>query len=148
MALQDQLMADLREAMRAGDVERREAIRMLRAAILNQEIEVGHPLGDDEAAAVVMRLAKRHRESIEEFQRGNRPDLVTHEQAQLAAIEAYLPRQMGRDEVEAHVRAAIAATGAASPGDVGKVMRQLSAELRGKADLKLVNQVALELLRG
>jgi uncharacterized protein YqeY len=147
MQLQDQLMADLKTAMRTGDVARREAIRMLRAAMLNEQIELGHELSDDEAGRVVLRIVKRHRESIEEFERGHRADLVASEQAQLAAITPYLPAQMDEAEILRHVNEAIAATGATSSADIGRVMRHLSGELRGKADLKVVNQVVRDRLQ-
>ncbi|MCC7104166.1 MAG: GatB/YqeY domain-containing protein [Chloroflexi bacterium] len=132
-------MADLKTALRTGDVARREAIRMLRAAMLNERIELGRELSDEEAGRVVMRIVKRHRESIDEFERGGRADLVATEQAQLAAIAPYLPAQIDEAEIVRRVNEAIAATGAAGTADIGKVMRHLSGELRGKADLKAVN---------
>lgn len=146
MALQDQLMADLKDAMRAGDVERREAIRMLRAAILNEEIELQHPLDESEGLRVVERLVKRHQDSIEQFQRGGRDDLVAHEEAQLATIRRYLPERLSQEEIETRVRAAIAETGATGRAQMGKVMGRLSGELRGKADMKDVSRLVQELL--
>lgn len=146
MTLQQQILEDLKAAMRAGDVERREALRMLRAAILNEEIERQHTLSDGEVLAVIERLIKRHQDSIEQFRQGNRPDLVAREEAQMAAIRAYLPERLTREEIEARVRAAIAETGARGRGDVGKVMQRLAPELRGRADLKEVNRVVQDLL--
>jgi uncharacterized protein YqeY len=146
MSLQERLMADLQTAMREGDATRREAIRMLRAAILNDEIDQGRRLNEDETLRVVERVVRRHHDSIEQFQKGGRADLVTHEQAQLAAIQPYLPQKMPRDEIEIHVRAAIDETGARGRGDTGKLMQLLAGELRGKADLKEVNRVVQELL--
>lgn len=146
MTLQQQILEDLKAAMRAGDVERREALRMLRAAILNEEIERQHTLSDSEVLAVIERLIKRHQDSIEQFRQGNRPDLVAREEAQMAAIRAYLPERLTREEIEARVRAAIAETGARGRGDVGKVMQRLAPELRGRADLKEVNRVVQDLL--
>ena len=146
MSLQERLVADLKTAMREGDASRREAIRMLRAAILNDEIDVGRPLSEDETLRVVERLVRRHHDSIEQFQKGGRADLVTHEQAQLAAIQTYLPQKMPREEIEVHVRAAIDESGARGRGDTGKLMQRLAGELRGKADLKEVNAVVQELL--
>ena len=168
MSLQDRLMADLKAAMREGDVTRREAIRMLRAAILNEEVDlqrqqfearggetdeaaaVPRPsLADDEIVQVVERLVKRHQDSIAEFRKGGRTDLIAREEAQLAVIAGYLPYKLyTRDEIEAAVRAAIAETGAGGPRDLGKLMPRLAAELRGKADMNQVRQVAQDLLAG
>jgi uncharacterized protein YqeY len=139
-------MADLKDAMRAGDVERREAIRMLRAALKNEEIERRRPLSADEAGTVVSRLAKRHAESIDQFRQGNRSDLVAREQAQLAALEPYLPRLMGREQIEREVRAVMAETPVGGPRAQGELMAALAPRLRGKADLKEVSGVVRELL--
>jgi uncharacterized protein len=146
MDLQERLVSDLGEAMRAGDVDRREAIRMLRAAVKNEEIAVGHGLSDRETQVVVARIAKRHRESIDQFERGNRPDLVAHEQAQLAALQAYLPQLMSRPEIESEVRSVIAELGDDRPPARGQLMGTLAKRLRGKADLGEVNSVVQELL--
>jgi uncharacterized protein YqeY len=146
MSLQERLMTDLKAAMRAGDVPRREAIRMLRAAILNEEIEVQHPLEDPQALRVIDRLVKRHRDSIEQFEKGGRPDLVAHEQAQMAVIQAYLPERVGPADLEQQVRAAILQTGARGHSDSGKVMQVLAAQLRGKADLSEVSRIVREQL--
>jgi uncharacterized protein YqeY len=168
-AFEERLMADLKSAMRDGDTTRREAIRMLRAAILNEELELQRQalealqassdqplpedqavprrsLTDDETLRLFQRLVKRHHDSIEQFQRGGRSDLVAHEEAQLAIIQGYLPQQMGRDEIEALVRSVIAETGATSRRDMGKVMPRLTQELRGRADPREVNRVVQELL--
>jgi uncharacterized protein YqeY len=167
MTLQERLMADLKIAMREGDATRRESIRMLRAAILNEELELqrqefearGADAAEPDAAAiprrvlteqeslrVIERLVKRHRDSIEQFQRGGRPDLVARERSQLAVLEGYLPERLSRGEIEPLVRAAIAETGAASRKDMARVMQRLSSELRGKADLKEVSQMVQEQL--
>jgi uncharacterized protein len=172
MSLQDRLMADLKVAMREGDVTRREAIRMLRAAILNEEVELQRrefeargaggetdeaaaaavprrSLSDEQIVQAVERLVKRHQDSIAEFRKGGRADLIAREEGQLAVIAGYLPyRLYTRDEIEAAVRAAIAETGASGPRDLGKLMPRLATELRGKADLNQVRQVAQDLLAG
>jgi uncharacterized protein YqeY len=146
MALQERLMADLKSAMREGDAPRREAIRMLRAAVLNEQIELQRPLTEDETLRVVERIVRRHHDSIQQFEKGGRADLVAHEQAQLAAVESYLPQKMPRGEIEARVRAVIVETGARGRGDTGKLMQRLAGELRGKADLKEVSRVVEEQL--
>ena len=139
-------MADLRAAMREADVPRREAIRLLRAAVLNEEIERRRPLTDEETLVVVQRLVNRHQDSIEQFERGGRPDLVAYEQAQLAAIRSYLPERLPREEIEAHVQAAIQETGARNRADAGRVMQRLAGELRGRADLREVSRLVQERL--
>ena len=146
MDIEERLMADLRDAMRAGDTERREAIRMLRAALKNEQIELGHPLSQAEAEAVVSRVARRHRESIEQFRQGNRPDLIAHEEAQLAALEPYLPQMMSREQIVAEVRSVVAEIGASGPRAQGQIMATLAPRLRGKADLKVVSSVVRELV--
>ncbi len=145
VALQEQVQSDLKEAMRLGQAERRDALRLLLAAFKNEQIALGHPLSDDEAQAVIRRLAKRHRESIEEFRRGQREDLVAREQAQLAVVQSYLPLQMSTDEIAARARAAIEETGAHSRKDMGRVMGRL-ADLRGKADMAEVSRIVQSLL--
>jgi uncharacterized protein len=146
MDIEQRLSDDLKAAMRAGDAERREAIRMLRAAFKNEQIERGHPLTEAEALAVVTRIAKRHRESIEQFKAANRADLVAHEEAQLAVVEGYLPKQLSREEVEAEIRAVMATVDATGPRAQGQIMSALSERLRGKADMKLVSGIVRDLL--
>ena len=146
MDIEQRLTDDLKEAMRSGDTERREAIRMLRAAFKNEQIALGHPLSEQEATAVVARIAKRHRESIEQFRGANRPDLVSHEEAQLATVQRYLPRLMLREEVEAEVRAVMATLDTSGPRAQGQVMSALSQRLRGKADMNLVNTIVRDVL--
>jgi hypothetical protein len=141
MSVEQRLMDDLKQAMRAGDVERREAIRMLRAAVKNEEIALQHPLSEVEFVGVVNRLVKRHRESIDQFEKGNRPDLVIHEQAQLAALSPYLPTLMSREEIAAVVREVMAEVNAEGPRAQGQIMAALAPRLRGKADMKEVSAV-------
>ena len=173
MAIQERLLEDLKSAMRSGDAPRREALRLLRAEIQREEIESqrlvaeralrAQPVGaegdveaiertsltDEQVVGVLKRLVKRHEDAIDQFEKGKRADLVAHEQAQLAVIQSYLTDlapSMDRTEIEARARAAIEATGARGRGDMGKVMGRLAGELRGKADMKLVNRVVQELL--
>jgi uncharacterized protein YqeY len=146
MTLTEKLSADLKQAMRDRDETRKSALRLLRAAIVNEEVEQGRPLSDDEVRAVAMREARRRRESIEAFRAGGREDLVAQEEAQLQAIRDYLPQMMSREEVEEAAREVIAATGATGPKDMGPVMRELMLRLKGKAEGSLVNEVVRELL--
>jgi uncharacterized protein len=146
MTLKNQLQGDLKEAMRAKDVARRSTLRLLRAAIKNAEIEVGHPLEDEEVLEVINKEAKRRREAITEYKQAGRQDLVEQEQAELAIIETYLPRQMNREEIETVVHKVIADLNAQSLADLGKVMGRLMPELKGQADGRLVHQIVRDIL--
>lgn len=139
-------MEDLKTAMRAGDEPRREAIRLLRAAVKNEEINRGHALSDAEVQEVVSRQVRRHRESIEEFRKANRADLVAREETQLGAIEVYLPQLEPAERYEELIRRAIQETGASGPRDQGKVMGRLAPALRGKTDMGAVGQIVRHLL--
>ena len=144
--LEDRLADELREAMRSGDTTRRDTIRQLRSALHNESIAKGHALSDEEATTVVQRLVNQHRDSISEFRRGNREDLVAKEEAELLVLLGYLPEQVSREAIAAAARAAIEKVGASGRGDQGKVMRELAGEMRGKADMRTVNEVVQELL--
>ncbi len=146
MNLQEMLMEDLKGSMRRRDELRVSVLRLLRAAIKNAEVEKLRPLDDSEVLRVIEKEAKQRRESIAEFARGNRPDLVAKEEAELAILMGFLPQQMSRDEVETVASRVVAEVGAKGPGDIGKVMQRLMAEVRGKADGKMVSQVVQELL--
>ena len=146
MSLKEQLNQELHEAMKARDARRRDTLRQVLTGINYLEVEVGHPLNDAEVLDVIRRDAKRHRESIEEFHKGGRQDLVEQERAALALLETYLPQQMGRAEIEALVRQAISELGVSGKAQAGLVMKHLMAQVKGRADGKLVNQVVQELL--
>jgi uncharacterized protein YqeY len=144
--IEQQLDNELKDAMRSRDDVRRDAVRMLRAAMKNESIDLRHPLTQEEAERVVARLAKRHRESIEQFRQGNRPDLVEREESQLAVVERFLPTLMPREEVEAIVRQTFAEQNFAGPRAQGAAMAALSPKLRGKADMKMVSEIVRSLL--
>jgi hypothetical protein len=153
MSLREQLMDDLKEAMRQQDVTRRQAIRSVLAAIKKAETELDASgqrvtLDDDDILAVIAKLGKQRQESIAEYRRGGREDLVAEEEADLAILQTYLPQQMGPEEIEAEARQVIAEVGATGPRDIGKVMKPLMARLRGRADGKVANQIVRELLAG
>jgi uncharacterized protein YqeY len=154
MGLREQLMDDLKEAMRQQDDVRKRAIRSIIAGIKNAETELdasGARISldsDEKVLGVIFKQAKQRQESIVEFRRGNREDLVAEEQAELAILETYLPRQLNREEIEAEARQVIATVNASGPHDLGKVMKPLMGKLRGRADGKMVNQVVRELLAG
>jgi uncharacterized protein len=144
--IEQQLTNELKDAMRTGDEVRRDAVRMLRAAMKNEDIELRHPLTQGEAERVVARIAKRHRESIAQFEQGNRPDLAEREQTQLAVVERFLPTLMPPDEVDAIVRETMAGLDLGGPRAQGAVMAALSPKLRGKADMKLVSEIVKSVL--
>jgi uncharacterized protein YqeY len=148
MNLKDKLTEDLKQTMRHRDEQRKSTLRLVMAAIKNAEIEKRRELTEEELLAVIAKEAKQRRESIAEFERGGRQDLVDREEAELQILLAYLPEQLSREEIAAQARQIIAEVGAASPAQMGQVMRQLMPLMQGKADGKLVSQVVKELLIG
>ncbi|MCO5202228.1 MAG: GatB/YqeY domain-containing protein [Chloroflexi bacterium] len=144
--LKDTIQADLADAMRNREEIRKSALRMLIAAIKNAEIDQGKPLDDDAVIAVIQKQVKQRRESILEFEKGNRMDLVERERAEETVLQAYLPEQAGPEEIEAAVRKVIAETGASGPRDIGKVMPVLTRQFAGRADGRAINEVVRRLL--
>ena len=144
--LKQKLSDDLKQAMRSGDTIKRGAIRMLMAAINNAEIARQAKLEDSDIFGVIAKEVRQRRESIEAFKQGNRQDLVDKEEAELAILQEYLPQQMTREEVVEAARKVIAEVGAGGPGDKGKVMPVLMAQLKGQADGREINEVVSELL--
>lgn len=142
----ERLEADMREALRAGERDRLRVIRRARATLKNAEIANGGPLDEAAAGAALRGLAKQHRESIAQFKAGGRGDLVAREQAELAVVEAYLPRQLEEAELRPLVAEAIDAEGASGPADLGRVMKAAMSRVAGRADGKLVRAVAQRLL--
>jgi uncharacterized protein YqeY len=148
MSLQDRLVEDIKDAMRQKDELRRTTLRMIRSAIQYEEIAKREPLDDTGVVDILSRMVRQHQESITEFQRGNRPDMVEREEAELEIVRNYLPEQISGDEIAELARKIIADVGAAGPGDMGKVMGQLMPQIRGKADGGEVSRVVTELLAG
>ena len=132
--------------MRGGDGLRRDVLRMVVSAAYNVEKKQGRPLTDDEYLAVLARELKTRRESVEAFTAGHRDDLVAKEEAEIAIIGEYLPAALTDDEVAELVREGIAATGATSPRDMGKVMGWLTPRTRGRADGKRVSELVVQTL--
>ncbi len=146
-SLRERLRDDLKDAMRARDATRRGTIRLVEAAIKNAEIEKrGGELSEQDIQAILQRQVKQRQDSIEQYEQAGRSDLADVERAEIAVIEAYLPQQMSRAEIEAAAREAIQQTGASGPSDRGKVMGQLMPQLRGQADGATVNAVVSDLL--
>jgi uncharacterized protein YqeY len=149
MSLVDDVSTAIIDAMRRKDADRLSALRMLKAAMMNKSVEKGHDLDDAEARQVVGALVKQRRDSIEQFQKGGRQDLVDKEAAEIVVLEAYLPPAADPALVDAAVTAAVAETGAASPKDIGKVMKAAMAKLAGQTiDGKLVNELVRKKLSG
>ncbi len=144
--LKQRLTGDLKEAMKAGDNTRRSVMRLVLAAIQNAEVARREALDDSVVLGIIAKEIRQHKESIAAFRQGNRPDLVTREETELAILQAYMPEQVSREEIVAEARQVIAAVGARGPGDKGKVMPQLIARLKGKADGREINAVVTELL--
>ena len=142
------LDGDMKDAMRAGDKLRLGAIRRARSALKNAEIEARGPLGEDAAVKVLRGIVKQHKESIEQFRTGGRTDLVEQEEREMSVLEGYLPAQMDAAALEPIVAEAIASEGAASPADMGRVMKVVMARVGGTADGKEVRAIAQRLLGG
>jgi uncharacterized protein YqeY len=141
-----QLQQDLKDAMRAKDELRKSVIRMTITALKNAEIDAGGELDEESALKVMVAEAKRRRDSIADYEKAGRDDLVEQEKAELVVLESYLPEQLGKEEIAAQAKAVIAEVGASSMKDMGKVMGALMPRLKGQADGRLVNQVVKELL--
>ncbi len=145
-SLKEKLTEDLKQAMKSGDTLKRSAIRLLLAAIKNAEIAKQKELEDGDILSIIAKEIRQRRESIEAFKSGNRQDLVAKEEAELVTLEGYLPPQMSREEIIKAARQVIQEVGARGPGDKGKVMPQLIAQLKGRADGQEINAVVTELL--
>ena len=142
MSLTKQIVADLTTAMKAQDASRTSTLRMVKAAMMNRQIERGSELDDDDMQKLLRSLVKQRRDSIEQYEKAGRQELVNKEQAEIEVIETYLPQAASREEIEHAVAAAIAETGANSMKDMGKVMKAAQAALAGKnADGRTVSEV-------
>jgi len=144
--LKQKLTDDLKQAMKGGDEVKRSVIRLVMAAIKNAEIARQAASSDADILGIIAKEVRQRQESIESFKQGNRHDLVTREEAELAVLKEYLPRQMTREEVMAEARRVIGEVGAVGLSDKGKVMPQLIAQLKGRADGREINAVVTELL--
>ena len=141
MTLRERIQTDITAAMRSGEALRRDTLRMAESAIYNAEKRDRRTYTDDEVGAVLAREVKTRRESVNACRKGGREDLAAKEEAEIAILAVYLPEQLTEAEIAAMVEEAIAATGAAGPKDMGKVMGWLSPKTRGRADGRLLSQV-------
>ena len=141
MGLRERIDGDIKDAMKSGARDKVSALRMLSASLKNKQIDKRSPLTDDEVVETVRSLIKQRKDSIEQFAKGGRQDLVDKETAEVAVLEVYLPQQLSREEVETLVRDAIGQTGAQGAKDMGRVMKALIPLLGGRADNKLVSDL-------
>ena len=146
--LKERINEDMKGAMRAKEAERLGAIRMLTAAIKQKEVDERVELDDAAVVAIVDKLLKQRKDSIDAFQKAGRQDLVDKEQAEVAVLQAYLPARMSTDEIQSEVRAIVAELGAKGPGDMGKVMGAVKQRLAGKADMGQVSAAVKAALAG
>ena len=149
MSLKQQIISDLTASMKAQDAPRTSTLRMVKAAVMNREIEKGGELGDEEMMKLLRSLVKQRCDSVEQYEKGGRQELADKEKTEIEVIEAYLPQAAPRDEIEAAVAAAIAETGASSMKDMGRVMKGVQSALAGKnADGRTVSEIVKAKLGG
>lgn len=142
MSLKELILADLKDAMKNKEADRLGAIRFLQAAIKNKEIDVRpSTITDEDILGVIKKAVKQRKESIEQYTNANRQDLADKEAFELSVIEKYLPAQMEPEQIKMHIEKVIAALGATSMKDMGAVMKQVQADLSGRADGKLVSEI-------
>lgn len=142
MSLKQQIISDLTASMKAQDAPRTSTLRMVKAALMNREIEKGGELNDDELVKLLRSLVKQRRDSVEQYEKGGRHDLAEKEKVEIETIETYLPQAASREAIEEAVTAAITETGASSMKDMGKVMKAAQAALAGQnADGRTVSEV-------
>lgn len=147
MSLKERVTEDMKTAMKNGDKVRLETLRMLRAQVLEFEKSgAGREMNTDDDMKILLSSVKKRRESVELYEKAGRPELAAKENAEIAVIQEYLPKQMDRSEAEAIVKRIIAETGAATSKDFGKVMPSVMKELKGKLDGKVINEIVKQLL--
>ncbi|MDB4868233.1 MAG: GatB/YqeY protein [Cohnella sp.] len=146
MNLAERLNEDMKQAMKSGEKSRLSTIRLVRAAIKNQEIELRRPLDDSDVIQVVSRELKQRRDSLQDFQRAGRDDLVANVSSEIDIISQYLPEQLTEEEIKVIVKQTMQETGASSKADLGKLMGVLMPKVKGRADGKLVNQIVQQSL--
>ena len=146
MTLKQTLTEDMKAAMKAGDKDRLGVIRLINAAIKQREVDERIELDDAEVVSVLGRMLKQRRDSVSQYEAAAREDLAAIERAEIVVIEGYLPAQMDEAAINAEIDAAVAATGAAGPADMGKLMGALKPKLAGKADMGLVSRLVKQKL--
>ena len=139
MPLRERINDDIKAAMRGGDTRKRDALRLLTAALKQREVDERKELADADVVSLIDKLIKQRRDSIAQFEKGGRQDLVENEQFEITVLQAYMPQALSESEIEAAIAEVIAATGAKAPSDMGKVMGALKGKLAGKADMTKVS---------
>lgn len=146
MSLLERLNEDMKEAMKNKEKDRLSVIRMIKAALQNEAIRIGGELSEDEELAVLSREVKQRKDSLREFEKAGRQDLVDKVRTELKVIEAYLPEPLSEEEIAALIKQAISETGAKSKADMGKVMAAVMPKVKGRADGSLVNKLVRQQL--
>ena len=146
--MRDDINRDMVAAMKSGDKDRLSTLRMLLSAIKYKEVDAKHQLNDEEVVSVLSTLIKQRQDSIDQFRKGGREDLVLKESKEVEVLKGYLPPQLSADEVRDIIKKAAQETGAAGPKDMGKLMKAVMPLVKGKADGKLVNDIVKEVLGG
>ena len=146
LSLSDKIMTDMKTAMKNHDKTTLDTVRMIKSALMNEKIKQGHDLNADEELTVLNREKKQREESIEEFAKAKRDDLVKETKKELAVVEKYLPKQMSKDELESAVKETIDEVGAKGKSDFGKVMKALMPKIKGRADGKAASQAVCDQL--
>jgi uncharacterized protein YqeY len=146
MSLKNQITEDMKSAMKAGDKDRLKVVRLMMAAIKQVEVDTRTELDDAAVLGVLEKMLKQRRDSVEQFEKGGREDLAASERAEIEVVQAYLPEQLSADEIAALVDEVIAATGAESIRDMGRVMGQIKARAAGRADMGTVSATVKERL--
>lgn len=144
--LTEQIRADLNESMKARTAERTSTLRMLQSALKNEQINLKRELSDEEALSIIRKSVKQRLDSIEQYTKGNRPELAAKEQSEMDLLKTYLPAELSEAELESSLREIIASTGAQSKKDIGKVMKEATAKYKGRADGKKIQEIVSRLL--
>lgn len=144
--LTEKVRSDMTAAMKEQAKDRLSTLRMLQSALKNEQINSGHELSDEEAMSVIRKAVKQRQDSIEQYTKGNRPELADKERAEMEILKSYLPPELTDDEIESGVREIVASTGAQSKKDMGKVMKEATAKYKGRVDGKKIQEIVSRLL--
>lgn len=144
--LTERIRTDMTDAMKAQQKERLSTLRMIQSALKNEQINVGHELSDEEALTVIRKAMKQRQDSIEQYTKGNRPELAEKERAEMELLKTYLPPELTDEEIESGIREIVASTGAQSKKDMGKVMKEATAKYKGRVDGKKIQEIVSRLL--
>ncbi|GBD96897.1 MAG TPA: GatB/YqeY domain-containing protein [Nitrospirae bacterium] len=146
MSISGKIADDFKEALKTGKKSKLSVLRLIKSAMKNQEIEKRASLTDEDVYAILRSYVKRSRESIEQFSKAGRTELVEKEKEELSIVQGYLPEQLGENELRKIIKDLIEEAGASGPGDMGKVMKSVMAKVKGQADGRLVNAIVREML--